>query len=310
VKQDNRKKDFFSLDEEGHFLVGAAIGLGADEMRRVDLLIENFDITIGGEPAGRVVMELFADTVPKTAEFQTTTMVDEAVYRLPAKTIIISSSVVGFATIFGCYFIAVYLHHVPSWLPMISDCAVSAPEKYLFRIGIITTAGHLALGAVCMYFYLHTVTLGGTRPTDKVALLLSLFSTLCLSIVGAVNERENDTLHTGSAVTFFATYLIYILMTTARLYKSSSPKRQISSTSIAIKGLIATICVISLVGFVIVNFLHQKTAAAISEWSGTICILAYNMSFLYEFTDELWIAAILKEPTTHFDKLQSNKLLP
>jgi len=41
VKQDNRKKDFFSLDEEGHFLVGAAIGLGADEMRRVDLLIEN-----------------------------------------------------------------------------------------------------------------------------------------------------------------------------------------------------------------------------------------------------------------------------
>jgi peptidylprolyl isomerase len=27
-----------------------------------------FDITIGGEPAGRVVMELFADTVPKTAE--------------------------------------------------------------------------------------------------------------------------------------------------------------------------------------------------------------------------------------------------
>ncbi|GAA0170076.1 chaperone [Lithospermum erythrorhizon] len=27
-----------------------------------------FDITIGGEPAGRVVMELFSDTTPKTAE--------------------------------------------------------------------------------------------------------------------------------------------------------------------------------------------------------------------------------------------------
>ena len=27
-----------------------------------------FDITIGGQPAGRVVMELFADLVPKTAE--------------------------------------------------------------------------------------------------------------------------------------------------------------------------------------------------------------------------------------------------
>ena len=27
-----------------------------------------FDITIGGKPAGRVVMELYADIVPKTAE--------------------------------------------------------------------------------------------------------------------------------------------------------------------------------------------------------------------------------------------------
>lgn len=27
-----------------------------------------FDITIGGKPAGRITMELFADTVPKTAE--------------------------------------------------------------------------------------------------------------------------------------------------------------------------------------------------------------------------------------------------
>merc|ERR1719378_1463304 len=27
-----------------------------------------FDLTIGGAPAGRVIMELFADTVPKTAE--------------------------------------------------------------------------------------------------------------------------------------------------------------------------------------------------------------------------------------------------
>ncbi len=27
-----------------------------------------FDITIGGQPAGRLVMELFADVVPRTAE--------------------------------------------------------------------------------------------------------------------------------------------------------------------------------------------------------------------------------------------------
>lgn len=27
-----------------------------------------FDMTVGGAPAGRIVMELFADTTPKTAE--------------------------------------------------------------------------------------------------------------------------------------------------------------------------------------------------------------------------------------------------
>src|SRR5215831_4604555 len=41
VKQDQRKRDLFSLDEEGHFLVGAAIGLGKEEMQRANLLVQN-----------------------------------------------------------------------------------------------------------------------------------------------------------------------------------------------------------------------------------------------------------------------------
>jgi len=222
-------------------------------------------------------------------------MVEEAVYRLPAKIIIILSALIGFGTFFGCFLIAVCLGHVHPWLPMISDCGVSTPEKYLFRIGIITTAGQLALSGICVYFYLHTVTLGGTQTSDKVILFLCLLSTACLSMVGAVNERENGTIHGVAAVTFFATYLLYILMTTFRLYNSSSAAREISSTSVAVKALIATVCTICLVGYVIVNFLKYHTATAIFEWIGTLSILSYNLSFLYEFTDELWIAAILKE---------------
>lgn len=41
VKQDKKKRDTFSLDDEGHFLVGAAIGLGPDDMHRIQLLVEN-----------------------------------------------------------------------------------------------------------------------------------------------------------------------------------------------------------------------------------------------------------------------------
>jgi len=41
VKQDQKKKDLFSLDDEGHFLVGAAIGLGNDDISRAELLVQN-----------------------------------------------------------------------------------------------------------------------------------------------------------------------------------------------------------------------------------------------------------------------------
>ena len=38
VKSDQRKRDQFSLDDDGHYLVGAAVGFGEAEMERVDLL--------------------------------------------------------------------------------------------------------------------------------------------------------------------------------------------------------------------------------------------------------------------------------
>jgi IMP dehydrogenase len=41
VKKDKKKRDLFSLDEEGHFLVGAAIGLGKEDMHRAELLVQN-----------------------------------------------------------------------------------------------------------------------------------------------------------------------------------------------------------------------------------------------------------------------------
>jgi IMP dehydrogenase len=39
VKNDHRKRDRFSLDSDGHFLVGAAVGLGREELARAELLI-------------------------------------------------------------------------------------------------------------------------------------------------------------------------------------------------------------------------------------------------------------------------------
>lgn len=41
LKKDQSKKEKFSLDEEGHFLVGAAIGVGAEDVERADLLVSH-----------------------------------------------------------------------------------------------------------------------------------------------------------------------------------------------------------------------------------------------------------------------------
>jgi len=41
VKNDQRKREKFSLDSDGHYLVGAAIGVGASEFDRAELLINN-----------------------------------------------------------------------------------------------------------------------------------------------------------------------------------------------------------------------------------------------------------------------------
>jgi len=41
VRNDQRLHERFSLDDEGHFLVGAAIGVGSSDLTRADMLIEN-----------------------------------------------------------------------------------------------------------------------------------------------------------------------------------------------------------------------------------------------------------------------------
>lgn len=41
VKNDQRKREKFSLDKDGHYLVGAAIGVGPSELHRAELLVNN-----------------------------------------------------------------------------------------------------------------------------------------------------------------------------------------------------------------------------------------------------------------------------
>ena len=109
--------------------------------------------------------------------------------RLKASFIIHFASLFGLSNILLCYILAVLYKHVPLWLPMISSCAVEPPEKYIFRLGLVTTSLLIALVNVMIFV--------AAVPRDKLALTLSVVSCLALSVVGVVNEKEVPILHSG-----------------------------------------------------------------------------------------------------------------
>ena len=92
-------------------------------------------------------------------------------------------------TILLCYTLAVVNGHVPAWLPMISDCAVYAPEKYPFRLGIVIGASLLAFQVV------NTYNVNKSSALAKPMAVMAVFASAGLATVGVVNERENDNIH-------------------------------------------------------------------------------------------------------------------
>lgn len=162
-------------------------------------------------------------------------------------------------TIFLCYGLAVANGHVPAWLPMISDCAVEAPEKYPFRLGIILGA-ILMMVEVILAYYSDT---GFSK--NRLCLILGLLASSGLGIVGAINEKENNTVHssneiiypvfntciiiTGSAVVFFFGYEFYMIIMT---WYSISEAR-VGIASLTVKQLCTIVAGIALIAFIVMS---------------------------------------------------------
>ena len=104
---------------------------------------------------------------------------------------VIQGAAIILATIFTCYGIAVSLGHVPVWLPMISDCGVYAPEKYLFSFGL-PVAGSVFVFAESILLY-HAE--GKMFSNSRISLILSLVASVGMGVVGVVNEVENNKVH-------------------------------------------------------------------------------------------------------------------
>ena len=117
---------------------------------------------------------------------------------------VVQGAAIILATIFSCYGIAVSLGHVPVWLPMISDCGVYPPEKYLFCGGLITGAVFVFAESILLY---HAE--GKVFSNSRLSLIFSLVASVGMGVVGAVNEKENLSVHLGTLFIHSHSYVFY-----------------------------------------------------------------------------------------------------
>jgi len=217
----------------------------------------------------------------------------QKVGKIPAGRVAIVACLLGSCTIIICYIIAVSLGHVPVWLPMISDCAVQAPEKYIFRIGMITAASCVFFTSVLFYFYIEYKV--SRSVADKVALVLAGIASLGLATLAAVNEQEDNAVHSTAAVIFFFGYEVFMVISCIRLSQCSNTNRR----SLFFKRLIAGVCAV-LLGLFIHFSAHWGTyhiQIAMCEWSAVLLILLYNGSMCWEFKDE-FAAEMIMSPSS------------
>ncbi|XP_065198099.1 DNA damage-regulated autophagy modulator protein 1-like [Sycon ciliatum] len=192
---------------------------------------------------------------------------------MSAKTITYFTVILTTTTILTSYVIAVSLHHEPAFLPMISDCAIKSPEMYLFRYGMLVSASLLA----CNVLVIHAAT-KSTYSLAHASMTSGLLAAFGLGLLTAVNVHEFTPVHGAAAVTFFVCYEVFMLIIS---YNAQADER-VSRTSLNVKRAAAIVSLIALLCLAGMSpkWSHFRTPIAVCEWTSTIMIQIFNLSFV------------------------------
>ena len=204
------------------------------------------------------------------------------------------------STIIVCYITAVSLGHVPAWLPMISDCAVSAPEKYVFRLGFISGANWLFASSLLYYLFFRAHASGGADAgagagaggalgwrvkfgiPPIASLVLAFLAAVSVAVVGAVSERENGKLHGFAAMSFFTLLQLYMVLTTYQMKETGL----LNPVSYRLRVAINLMAVFTYGAFLVFTRDWSRNAVeiAICEWSFVSYIV------IFEWLDSLTVS--------------------
>ncbi|XP_011406556.2 PREDICTED: transmembrane protein 150A-like [Amphimedon queenslandica] len=168
--------------------------------------------------------------------------------------------------------------HIDS-IPMISDCGMYKPERYVFRLGSVSAAMLMGVASVGVYT-------SSSQYRNKVALCLAVTGSIGLGVLGSVNIMENWTLHTVSAIIFLFSFGAYI-----NLFTFLS-RRSISSLLFKLRITLALINTITLIIFFILHydFDRLRVSIAILEWVFFFNALIFQWTLSNEFksTQLIW----------------------
>jgi len=178
-------------------------------------------------------------------------------------------------------------------IPMISDCAVLAPERYIFRAGIVTSSNGMFLVCVLLYSLMRLL---GKDPTksQQVMLALSFFASLALTGVGVINEKEDNPVHTTCAVIFFVLSQVYMTIAVQQLYVYyRNGEKRVTKTSIILKGILMTLGALDLAGFLYGTIRGSETIQALCEWTGVLLIQFFMFTCNLDFKHDLYYATLI-----------------
>ena len=115
--------------------------------------------------------------------------------KLPVPLIYTITAIETLVTLLGCYAIAVACGHVRRpWLPMISDCGIKSPEKYLFRLGIML-GSILMSGEMVLVYYS-----GKPYSKSKFSLVTATVGSFCLAVSAVISKKKCNRVHGGNLI--------------------------------------------------------------------------------------------------------------
>jgi len=207
--------------------------------------------------------------------------------RIEVSTLLRALLLFSWGSLVLCYVITVSLGHMPVFLPMISDCFVYAPEKYVSRLAVVTFGGvGMGSSVVIIHIYLRNYSVQAEGVLGAVVSAVNWFSfalgiigSCGLAGVGAVPENDGDgSLHVALATTFFMCFAFQMLTVTAMLEVQD---RFAHPHSRAIK-IILLIMEWSFLYGITQIWNGPRTYQAILEWSSALVVFLWMSSLSYE----------------------------